>query len=69
VVYVDLTRPEEGVCEEEYVARMNREIRDALGKGMPAEYVENVLRPRVPERGVPDDGKVNDPFWKNDVGV
>jgi gamma-glutamylcyclotransferase len=37
LVYVDLKRTEDGVCREEYVARMNRGIRDAVTKGMSGE--------------------------------
>ena len=60
LVYVDEKRLGEGVCREEYVARMNRGIRDAMGKGMGKTYVEKVLRPFVREEKV---GEVmRDPF-------
>ena len=62
LVYVDVARPGEGVCKEEYVGRMNRGIRDAVGKGMPESYVEKVLRPFVREEEVKGEGELEDPF-------
>jgi len=64
LVYVDVARPGEGVCKEEYVGRMNRGIRDAVQKGMPESYVEKVIRPFVREEKVLDEGEgvVEDPF-------
>ena len=50
LVYVDEKRLGEGTCKEEYVARINRGIKDAMEKGMGRTYVENVLRPFVRER-------------------
>ena len=66
LVYVDEKRLGEGVCKEEYVARMNRGIRDAVGKGMEREYVEKVLRRFVREEEV--NGVVVDPFHPEKVG-
>ena len=60
LVYVDLVRTGTGVCQEEYVGRMNRGIRDAVDKGMPRKYVEAVLRRWVREEDVGDE--VGDPF-------
>ncbi|KAH8598071.1 hypothetical protein B0O99DRAFT_684128 [Bisporella sp. PMI_857] len=60
LVYVDEKRVEPGKCKEEYVARMNRGIRDAMEKGMDSSYVEKYLRPFVPAAEVPDE--VKDPF-------
>jgi gamma-glutamylcyclotransferase len=60
LVYVDEVRKGTGVCKEEYVGRMNRGIRDAVEKGMPKSYVENVLRKWVREEDVGDE--VGDPF-------
>lgn len=40
---MDVARPGEEVCKEEYVKRMNRGIRDAVSKGMPESYVEGVI--------------------------
>jgi hypothetical protein len=62
LVYVDVARPGEGVCKEEYVGRMNRGIRDAVAKGMPESYVRGVLRRWVREEEVKGDGEVEDPF-------
>jgi gamma-glutamylcyclotransferase len=61
LVYVDEIRKGTGTCKEEYVARMNRGIKDALEKGMPRWYVEDVLRKWVREEEV-GDGKIGDPF-------
>jgi len=61
LVYVDEIRKGTGICKEEYVARMNRGIRDAVEKGMPREYVENVLRKWVREEEAGDD--LSDPFF------
>ena len=60
LVYVDLKRTGTGVCQEEYVGRMNRGIRDAVEKGMPRAYVERVLRKCVRDEDVGDE--VGDPF-------
>jgi gamma-glutamylcyclotransferase len=60
LVYVDEKRKGTGVCKKEYVGRMNRGIRDAVEKGMPKSYVENVLRKWVREEDVGDE--VGDPF-------
>lgn len=67
LVYVDEKRLGEGVCKEEYVARMNRGIRDAMGKGMERAYVERVLRRFVREEDVDVDG-VEDPFHPEKMG-
>ena len=60
LVYVDERRRGTGVCKEEYVGRMNRGIRDAVDKGMPRSYVENVLRKWVRDEDVGNE--VGDPF-------
>jgi len=62
LVYIDVARPGVGTCREEYVARMNRGIQDAVGKGMPMEYVETVMRKWVREAEVPEDLDIDDPF-------
>ncbi len=61
LVYVDELRKGLGICQEEYVGRMNRGIRDAVEKGMPGWYVENVLRKWVREEGVGEE--LWDPFF------
>jgi gamma-glutamylcyclotransferase len=40
LVYVDRQRTGDGICKEEYVARMNRGIRDSVAKGMQVDYGE-----------------------------
>jgi gamma-glutamylcyclotransferase len=60
LVYVDEKRLGEGICKEEYVARINRGIKDAMEKGMERTYVEKVVRPFVREEEV--GGVVVDPF-------
>jgi len=40
LVYVDRGRTGAGVCKEEYVARMNRGVRDATRLGMSESYGE-----------------------------
>lgn len=64
LVYVDEKRLGEGKAWPEYVARMNRGIRDAVAKGMEGGYVEGVLRPFVPEptKGEGEEGEIEDPF-------
>ncbi|KAF4614336.1 hypothetical protein G7Y89_g15401 [Cudoniella acicularis] len=61
LVYVDEKRLGHGICKEEYVARMNRGIKDAVEKGMSEVYVREVLRKWVREEEVP--GVVVDPYW------
>lgn len=63
LVYVDEKRKGEGECREEYVARMNRGIRDAVLKGMSTAYVEKVLRKWVKDEPLPPDEEVHDPYW------
>jgi len=48
LVYVDEIRQHEGKIKEEYIARMNHGIRDALDKGMPQWYIEKYLEPVIP---------------------
>jgi gamma-glutamylcyclotransferase len=49
LVYIDRVRVSEGAPRKEYVVRMNRGITDATKCGVPAGYVEDVLRKFVPE--------------------
>lgn len=65
LVYVDEKRLGEGVCKEEYVARINRGVRDAVWKGMSKEYVEMYIKPFVREEEVDDETRVKDPFHPN----
>lgn len=48
VVYGHEEKPE-GVPREEYVARMNRGIREACERGLEKGYVRDVLRRWIPE--------------------
>ncbi len=48
LVYVDEKRVLEGTPKEEYVYRMNMGISDAVGKGVPVEYVDRYMRPFIP---------------------
>jgi hypothetical protein len=67
LVYVDEKRVGKGVCKEEYVARMNRGIRDAMAKGMDREYVDRYIRPFVREEKVHGEREVHDPFHPNNL--
>lgn len=67
LVYVDEKRLGEGVCVEEYVARINRGVRDAKSKGMKEWYVRKYIRPFVREEDVPEDGEVEDPFHPSNL--
>ena len=49
LVYIDRMRTAAGEPHAEYVYRMNRGIEDALGCGVPEEYVEGVVRGYIPE--------------------
>jgi hypothetical protein len=60
LVYVDEVTRQPGICKEEYVARINRGIRDAAQRGMPRWYVENVLRKWVREEDAGEE--LWDPF-------
>jgi gamma-glutamylcyclotransferase len=68
LVYVDERRLGEGVCKEEYVARINRGIKDAMEKGMERWYVEKVIRRFVRDEDVPN-GEVEDPFHPEKMEV
>lgn len=49
LVYVDEERASPGPPKKEYIARMNRGIREAEGLGFPADWVEVVMRRFIPE--------------------
>ncbi|KAJ7074197.1 Butirosin biosynthesis, BtrG-like protein [Mycena amicta] len=49
LVYVDIDHPEEGPPRTEYVRRMNMGIVDAIEHGIPKEYIDQYLRPFIPE--------------------
>jgi hypothetical protein len=48
LVYVDEYRTKHGVISHEYIARMNRAIRESVDLGVPAEWVEEVMRRDIP---------------------
>jgi len=63
LVYVDVARTGVGTCKEEYVARMNRGIKDAVERGMPQDYVDRVLRKWVRDEDISREGDVKDPSF------
>ncbi|KAL8993393.1 MAG: hypothetical protein Q9169_006383 [Polycauliona sp. 2 TL-2023] len=48
LVYIDRKRTDEGTPHAEYVRRINMGVVDALEKGMPVGYVEDVIRKFLP---------------------
>jgi gamma-glutamylcyclotransferase len=50
LVYIDRNRTEPEIPKREYVYRMNMGIRDAMAEGMPADYVNDVLRKFIPDK-------------------
>jgi len=58
LVYIDFQRKsgDGNKPKEEYVHRMNEGIRDALREGVPARYVNSVLRAYIPDEKDADDG-------------
>ncbi|PGH02328.1 hypothetical protein AJ79_07668 [Helicocarpus griseus UAMH5409] len=57
LVYVDEHRVTEGPPKKEYIARMNRGIREAEALGLPVDWVQRVMRKFIPEG--PDAGIQN----------
>ncbi|KAJ4337769.1 hypothetical protein N0V95_008248 [Ascochyta clinopodiicola] len=55
LVYIDRNRTTPDRPREEYVYRMNQGIRDAVERGVPEEYVRDVMRKFIPEGG--EDGE------------
>ncbi|KAL4875502.1 hypothetical protein BJY04DRAFT_223964 [Aspergillus karnatakaensis] len=49
LVYVDEERVRVAAPKDEYVPRMNRAIREAVGLGFPGDWVERVMRRAIPE--------------------
>lgn len=49
LVYVDEKRVTVGAPKFEYVGRMNRAIKESLDLGMPAKWVQSVVRKHIPE--------------------
>ena len=48
LVYIDHERTQPSTPKEEYIYRMNRGIEDALKAGIPARYVQDVMRRYIP---------------------
>lgn len=48
LVYIDQKRVEADEPRKEYIYRMNKGIADALGRGVPEQYVEDVMRKFIP---------------------
>ncbi|KAF2731654.1 hypothetical protein EJ04DRAFT_514418 [Polyplosphaeria fusca] len=51
LVYIDRERVEPSKPKAEYIVRMNHGIEDALTKGVPAEYVDKIMREFIPKEG------------------
>jgi gamma-glutamylcyclotransferase len=66
LVYVDEKGFEEGICKDEYVMRINKGVKDAIGKGLEKWYVQKYIRPFVPACEVHEE--VLDPFHPMTVG-
>jgi gamma-glutamylcyclotransferase len=49
LVYIDKSRQTPDIPKAEYVVRMNCGIRDAVGEGVPVEYIDHYLRPFIPQ--------------------
>ncbi|KIW19757.1 hypothetical protein PV08_00331 [Exophiala spinifera] len=49
LVYVDEFRTEPGKIVHEYIGRMNRAIQESVGLGIPAAWVDKVMRKFIPE--------------------
>ncbi|KAF2163402.1 hypothetical protein M409DRAFT_33169, partial [Zasmidium cellare ATCC 36951] len=49
LVYIDRKNLQTGQPKKEYIYRMNQGIQDAIAKGMPQEYVQDVMRKYIPE--------------------
>ena len=50
LVYIDRNRTTEHQPKPEYIYRMNRGIEDGLKAGIPKDYVDQALRPFIPEK-------------------
>jgi gamma-glutamylcyclotransferase len=49
LVYVDVVSVTEGEIKAEYIERMKKAIQDGLAKEIPKEYVDQYMRPSIPE--------------------
>ena len=50
LVYIDYDGTHEAKPKEEYIYRMNKGIDDAIEAGVPAEYVDRVMRRFIPDK-------------------
>ncbi|KAF1926427.1 uncharacterized protein M421DRAFT_422759 [Didymella exigua CBS 183.55] len=50
LVYIDQNRTTPDQPKDEYVYRMNQGIRDAVERGVPEEYVRDVMRKFIPQK-------------------
>ncbi|KAI9727501.1 MAG: hypothetical protein M1828_006443 [Chrysothrix sp. TS-e1954] len=50
LVYIDKKRIKDSQPKDEYIARMNHGINDAVEKGVPQKYVDDVMRKFIPVR-------------------
>ena len=55
LVYIDRERVSDGIPMTEYVHRINKRIHDAVQRGMPLSYVNDVIRKYIPA----DSGEVS----------
>lgn len=58
LVYIDRNRTSPDKPREEYVYRMNQGIRDAIERGVPEEYVIDVMRKFIPEGNDAEDERI-----------
>jgi hypothetical protein len=54
LVYINHHLTHESAPKEEYIYRMNQGIHDALKEGVPAPYVQQVMRKFIPARNAAD---------------
>ena len=59
LVYIDRKRITDAKPKDEYVVRMNLGIEDALGLGVPAKYVGEVMRRYIPAGGTVDEATLS----------
>lgn len=75
LVYIDRNRTTPDQPRYEYVYRMNQGIRDAIERGVPEEYVRDVMRKFIPERdeaeeqGIGEFAKTQAAQFKDESGV
>ncbi|KAJ4985886.1 aig2 family protein [Stagonosporopsis vannaccii] len=60
LVYIDRNRTTPDEPRHEYVYRMNQGIRDAVERGVPEEYVKDVMRKFIPEGSAEEEEKIGE---------